>query len=100
MVATPDFSRELARVSVPARLIWGDRDGFASRTDQERLLGAIAGARLMTYEGAGHAMHWEEPARFANDVLEFVREHCQVGRRAIMSPSCDSETPRSALSCS
>lgn len=53
-------------------LVWGDRDGFAGRGDQERLLGGIPGARLLTYRGTGHAPHWEEPARFARDLAEFA----------------------------
>ena len=30
-------------------------------------------ARLLVYEGAGHAMHWEQPERFAADLVEFSR---------------------------
>jgi len=71
-LTTPDFSRELAAVGAPALIVWGDRDGYAVRADQEALLAAIPGARLLTYEGGGHAVHWEEPVRFAHDVARFV----------------------------
>lgn len=27
---------------------------------------------LATYRGVGHAVHWEEPARFAADLVEFA----------------------------
>ena len=36
------------------------------------LLSAIKGARLTVYAGAGHALHWEEPARVAADLQRFV----------------------------
>ena len=72
VLRTPDFTAELASVSVPALLMWGDRDTYAGRADQERLLEAIPRSRLVTYSGHGHAFHWEDPIRFTNDLVEFV----------------------------
>lgn len=69
-----DFAAELEKVGVPTLCVWGDRDAFVPRADQHRLLASIRGARLQVYEGAGHALHWEEPARFASDVAAFVRQ--------------------------
>jgi pimeloyl-ACP methyl ester carboxylesterase len=43
-----------------------------TRADQDALVSAVAGSRLMIYERAGHALHWEEPERFASDVVAFV----------------------------
>ena len=71
---TPDFTSELTGVSVPALLMWGDRDTYALRAAQDRLLAVIPGARLITYEGHGHAFHWEDPRRFTNDLASFVTE--------------------------
>jgi non-heme chloroperoxidase len=71
-LATPDFSRDLAHVSVPALILWGDRDSYAERTDQEALLSALPNARFVAYNGGGHALHWEDPVRFARDLTEFV----------------------------
>ena len=71
---TPDFTSELTGVSVPAVLMWGDRDTYALRPAQDRLLAVIPGARLIIYEGHGHAFHWEDPERFANDLTAFVTE--------------------------
>jgi pimeloyl-ACP methyl ester carboxylesterase len=53
-------------------LIWGNRDQFASASEQKALLAVIPHARLAVYEGIGHAPHWEDPDRFVDDVVEFV----------------------------
>jgi pimeloyl-ACP methyl ester carboxylesterase len=71
-LGTQDFTADLHRVSAPAMIVWGDRDTYASREAQDRLLAALPGARLVVYKGAGHALHWEEPARFAGDLSAFV----------------------------
>jgi pimeloyl-ACP methyl ester carboxylesterase len=70
---TLDFSDRLKEVVVPTLLVWGDRDGFTGRAEQDALNRAIAGSRLMVYSGTGHCPHWEEPERFAADVVAFVR---------------------------
>jgi non-heme chloroperoxidase len=59
-------------VTVPALLCWGQKDAFVPDTDQERLLARIPDAELRVYEGGGHALHWERPERFANDLAEFA----------------------------
>jgi non-heme chloroperoxidase len=71
---TPDFSGELARLTVPALIVWGDRDRYARSADQDALREAIPGSRLIVYPGAGHAFHWEDPARFVADLIAFVYE--------------------------
>jgi pimeloyl-ACP methyl ester carboxylesterase len=67
-----DFPGEIGGIAAPTLIIWGDQDAFAPHGDQEALLEAIAGSRLAVYAGAGHALHWEEPARFAADLAAFV----------------------------
>jgi non-heme chloroperoxidase len=53
---------------------WGDQDAYCPRSDQETLRTAIVGLRLLVYPGAGHAFHWEEPARFAADLVVFIEK--------------------------
>ena len=67
-----DFAAELDRIAVPTLVVWGDRDAMSPAGDQERIGRAIEGSRLLTYEGAGHALHWEQPARFARDLASFA----------------------------
>jgi pimeloyl-ACP methyl ester carboxylesterase len=45
----------------------------AQRADQQRILDAVSGSMLVSYEGAGHALHWEQPALFAADVERFAK---------------------------
>ena len=68
-----DFSDRLAEIKKPTLLVWGDRDAFTLLAEQDALNRAIAGSRLMTYNGTGHCPHWEEPERFAADLTAFVR---------------------------
>lgn len=67
-----DHSTELRRIDRPALVLWGDRDGFFPRADQNALLEALPRAQLLVYEGAGHGLHWEEPERFARNVAAFA----------------------------
>ena len=79
-----DFSAEIDRIVVPTLVVWGDRDAMCPPGDQERVIRAIKGSRLLTYAGAGHALHWEEPARFANDLASFAS--------TLASPTLSKET--------
>ena len=67
-----EWEDRLGEITAPTLIVWGDQDVYAPRADQETLVAAIAGARLEVYVGAGHAMHWEEPDRFAADLVDFV----------------------------
>jgi hypothetical protein len=60
-----DFAHELARISAPTLIVWGARDAFCPQADQLALKTAIARSRLTVYPDAGHAVHWDEPSRFA-----------------------------------
>jgi non-heme chloroperoxidase len=73
-LTSPDFSRELKAVSVPILVVWGDRDTYATRAHQDSLLAAIPHARFSVYEGAGHALHWEDPGTFATEISAFIEE--------------------------
>jgi pimeloyl-ACP methyl ester carboxylesterase len=67
-----DVTAELGAIAAPTLLVWGDRDALVPRADQDIALRAIASAKLSVYEGAGHALHWEQPERFAQDLTAFV----------------------------
>jgi pimeloyl-ACP methyl ester carboxylesterase len=76
-----DFSGEVGKIKASTLIVWGDRDAYFPRSDQEALASAIAGSQLTVYEGAGHALHWEEPAHFAADLVSFVEAGAGRGWR-------------------
>lgn len=67
-----DFSAELGRIKAPTLIVWGDKDSFFLRAEQERLAKAIANSKLVIYEGIGHCPNWESPERVAADLTTFV----------------------------
>lgn len=73
-VVLPDVSSALGGISAPTLVVWGELDAFCPRSEQDALLAAIPGARLIVHEGAGHAMHWEDPERFAAELTAFAEE--------------------------
>ena len=78
-----DCRAELARIGCATLIFWGDRDTIFPRTDQDRLTGAIPGAALRVYPETGHALHWERPERFADDLRAFLEaRHSGPGRRS------------------
>lgn len=66
-----DFSTELHTIDAPVLLPWGDADAFSPESDQQRLVRQIPRAKRVVYAGAGHALHWEQPRRFAADLIRF-----------------------------
>lgn len=63
-------------------IVWGDRDAIFPRAEQEALQRAYQPATLAVYAGTGHALHWEEPDRFAQDVLAFLATPSAAPRAA------------------
>lgn len=66
--------RRLPQLRLPTLLVWGEKDQVFGRADQEALLDAIPGSRLVAYQDTGHAPHWEVPEAFINDLLGFLEE--------------------------
>ncbi len=63
---------EIGTITAPTRILWGDRDRYLPRSDQEALAGAIAQSQLLIYEGTGHVPLWEQPDRVGADIVAFV----------------------------
>ena len=72
----------LSRLRVPTLVVRGDRDEIAAHADQSRLVEAIAGAETLVYEEIGHALHWEAPQRFTDDLVAFVRRRIPSSERS------------------
>jgi pimeloyl-ACP methyl ester carboxylesterase len=67
-----ETAREFGKIDSPTLVMWGDQDAFVPASDQNTLLNAIPGSRLLVYPGGGHAIHWEDPVRVAADLVAFV----------------------------
>ena len=67
-----DYSEELKKVNKPSLIVWGDKDGVTLLAGQKTLSTNIRNAKLLVYTDTGHALHWEQPERFAKDLAEFV----------------------------
>lgn len=77
------FVNKLRQFNKPALIVWGDKDLYCSRADQDLLKNAIKNSNLLVYEGTGHALHWEEPVRFANDLLNFINKLYSVTKKPV-----------------
>ena len=69
-----DSSDKLNKITAPTLIIWGKKDETIPRSDQETLLNSIPDSRLLVYPNAGHALYWEEPAKFASDIAAFIED--------------------------
>jgi non-heme chloroperoxidase len=72
-----DDTAELATVTAPSLLVWGDADSLVSRSMQDQLLRLLPRAELTVYQGVGHTPRWEQSERFASDVAAFTRHALQ-----------------------
>jgi len=66
------LKKRIHRVSAPTLLVWGKEDRLVPLVYADEFATRIAGARVQTVEGAGHAPHLEQPERVARMVREFA----------------------------
>lgn len=67
--------RPFARaIRQPAMILWGEHDPAFPAANQERLRAALPHAKFTRYDKAGHNVHWEMPARVAEDILRFLND--------------------------
>ena len=67
-----DFTNQLKNINVPALIFWGNKDAFCTYRGQELLIDNIKNSKLIVYGNTGHALHWEEPKRFSEDLMNFI----------------------------
>ncbi|MEM9564584.1 MAG: alpha/beta hydrolase [Actinomycetota bacterium] len=58
-----------ARIDVPVRMVWGDRDPFFPLAAAREMVGTFPNAELAVIEGAGLFSHEERPAEVADALL-------------------------------
>jgi non-heme chloroperoxidase len=71
-IYSADTAAALPRIKAPTLVVWGDQDALLLRADQETLLARLPNARLVVFAGSGHTPHWEDPERFAKELVAFV----------------------------
>lgn len=65
-----------ARISAPTLVVGGGSTGFHPPDEAERVA-TIARARIVELPGAGHMMHWTQPAALVRELLAFA-EACDA----------------------
>lgn len=70
--ATFDAGERVGAISAPTLVQTGDGDVVVDPRNSELLVRRIPHARLSVYAGAGHLFFWQEPARFARELEEFL----------------------------
>jgi pimeloyl-ACP methyl ester carboxylesterase len=68
----PDLVKWLHRITVPTLLVWGAKDGLVPPRFGESYAAAIAGARLVVLDAAGHAPFDEQKDAFLATFREFA----------------------------
>lgn len=67
-----DLTKDLGTIESPVLILWGSKDTICFKTDQENFERNLKNEKMIVYEGTGHALHWEEPERFAADLVNFI----------------------------
>jgi len=68
-----DHSARLGAIVAKTLILWGERDTMFSLEEQQALAGAIKHSTFITYPETGHALHWDWPERFVDDLHAFLR---------------------------
>jgi pimeloyl-ACP methyl ester carboxylesterase len=66
------LSKRLYRLSAETLVLWGAADRLISPAYATQWKALIPGARVVTIEGAGHMLPWEQPKAFADTVVTFL----------------------------
>ncbi|HET9747582.1 MAG TPA: alpha/beta hydrolase [Chitinophagaceae bacterium] len=67
-----DLTAELKLISAPTLAFWGSKDAFFAFAGQQVLVDNIKNVKLIVYGNTGHALHWQEPEKFAGELMNFV----------------------------
>src|SRR5215475_9035970 len=66
------LSKRLYRLTAPTLVLWGKSDRLIPPVYAERFRALIPGARVVTIEGAGHMLPYEQPAEFVRLTTAFL----------------------------
>jgi pimeloyl-ACP methyl ester carboxylesterase len=74
-----DRAVALGRAGIPALVVWGEKDAWAPRAEQDSLVAMLRTATLKVYRDIAHAPQWEQPDEFARDLREFIDRTTPAG---------------------
>ena len=69
-----DYTTHLGRIQAPTLILWGDKDAYFPRTEQDVLTAGLANAVSKVYPNIGHCPHWEQPEQFIHDLDDFISQ--------------------------
>jgi len=67
-----DYTASLYKINAPTLILWGEKDAFCSASDQDLLAQHLRNVKRVVYAGTGHALHWEKPHQFVEDLSVFI----------------------------
>ena len=77
-LVTEDHSDQLGEIAVPTLVIGGMKDPLFSNEEQIDLARAIPNADFVLYGNLCHSPNWDDPERFATDLLQFLRTRVYI----------------------
>ena len=75
MHLTTDYRKSEEKIKCPALIICGSNDSICPRDDQRKMAQTIPNSKLLIYADTGHALHWEKPQRFIQDIINFAKRN-------------------------
>ena len=63
----------LTRILVPTLVMHGDADRIVRLSAATHTAATVPSAKLLVYDGVGHAVQFDAPQRFGRDLSDFVR---------------------------
>jgi len=78
MAARPDSHGDLALMTAPALVLWGDEDVISPRAEQDSMMAVLRDARFVVVPGAGHLSAVEDSAAVSSALIDFLADVRQL----------------------
>ena len=75
-----DLQSTLPRLQAPTLLIWGSKDPIMEKAVRKTLSDALPAAQVEIFDGLGHNPFWEQPARVARVIDDFLNGASRAAR--------------------